>query len=1012
MPKYICQRCLKVFSQKSHYDKHLEKKNPCQNNKEKLELIVEEKVEKILENIISENKLNENKNEIINNKKINNMTEESKEKNILENYNNLDHNEIIELCKKINIPYLKNNKKPYSKIKLIKRIKKYNLNGKKYIPKEKKSKKVKNKKDHSNKVVKKEKQSKKKKSTKKKEPEIIDESYLRLAEYKTIFEFDNNLIKSQELYEENRNYILGRVDKLHNILYKYEQIEGVNAMNDVMSLIFLKIIQDKISDKEEEGKIDLKNKSKYRSRIVKNHIKLLDLDLLANDSENLRTTKKDATDNIRKLGLLLKSHPITGEIFDKENFLHVEESTTIQKMLKDVILELDVEKISETADAIGEIYEHFVSEYTGTNSKLSQYFTPRKMMFLILTFDKEYFIKKIEEAKKNGKNFSVYDPCMGTAGWLVIFLHMFQKYKDNLTFGGNEISKSTYMYALMNLVNALNKMPECVSRCNSLTSINTEEKYDVILQNPPFKTDVKFDIIEKIYKNNPENVLSEFDKIYHLKSNNPPIQFLELSIYKLKKGGICTIVLPYGSLFFSGSFKKAREYLLKSINIKRIVLAPSGVFTHTGVKTCIITFTKEKGTKEIKFMKTNKKCNKLETITKVSIEDIYKEPDMSLYHRDYLKDEFIENLMNTTNFNYDKFENIFELIKGNMASQKIKENINGNGVYVTQSQDKNYYKKTNDIILDGENIFIGNIDSGRNFCLIFYEGKCNYTNILSHCKIKQKYKDKINIKFAYYYLKSSKEYLTNEYLKGSSNLSLDKKNLKRILFPIPTLNIQNELVKRMELSDIELKQLNELKNTNLEKMKFYMELSVKNEIKKNNVIQKSLGEVCKFLPKGKRKSSEGLEYGKYPLYYCSVVKHLYFNDWNKDKDFDDEVITINLTNGGGKSKIFYVNGKYSICDSTWHFKSNDCNILNTKYLYHFLNINIKGLEFRYKGANQKSIKKENLCLIKIIIPSIEVQKDILKGIQKFENLNEIYEKNIKETHELVSNKFLEYFKSY
>ena len=81
MPKYTCKRCLKEFSQKSHFDKHLKRKRPCQNNKEKLELIVEEKVEKILENKfnISENKLNETENEIINNKELNNMAEESKE---------------------------------------------------------------------------------------------------------------------------------------------------------------------------------------------------------------------------------------------------------------------------------------------------------------------------------------------------------------------------------------------------------------------------------------------------------------------------------------------------------------------------------------------------------------------------------------------------------------------------------------------------------------------------------------------------------------------------------------------------------------------------------------------------------------------------------------------------------------------------------------------------------------------------------------------------------------------
>lgn len=40
MVKYICENCLKEFKQKSHYDKHKIKKNPCQNNNKKIEEIV------------------------------------------------------------------------------------------------------------------------------------------------------------------------------------------------------------------------------------------------------------------------------------------------------------------------------------------------------------------------------------------------------------------------------------------------------------------------------------------------------------------------------------------------------------------------------------------------------------------------------------------------------------------------------------------------------------------------------------------------------------------------------------------------------------------------------------------------------------------------------------------------------------------------------------------------------------------------------------------------------------
>ena len=65
MPDYTCERCLKIFSQKSHYDKHMKRKRPCQDNRKTLENVVEniisnkltEKVsEKTIENVFTETK--------------------------------------------------------------------------------------------------------------------------------------------------------------------------------------------------------------------------------------------------------------------------------------------------------------------------------------------------------------------------------------------------------------------------------------------------------------------------------------------------------------------------------------------------------------------------------------------------------------------------------------------------------------------------------------------------------------------------------------------------------------------------------------------------------------------------------------------------------------------------------------------------------------------------------------------------------------------------------------------
>ena len=71
MPKYTCERCLNEFSQKSHYDKHKKRKTPCQNNKGK--------IEEVVENIIINKKLIINNVENIMENTIENIMENTKE---------------------------------------------------------------------------------------------------------------------------------------------------------------------------------------------------------------------------------------------------------------------------------------------------------------------------------------------------------------------------------------------------------------------------------------------------------------------------------------------------------------------------------------------------------------------------------------------------------------------------------------------------------------------------------------------------------------------------------------------------------------------------------------------------------------------------------------------------------------------------------------------------------------------------------------------------------------------
>jgi hypothetical protein len=61
MVKYECNNCLKEFKQKSHYDKHMNRKTTCPNNKKKLETMIEERVSEMsiedIHNIKNDTKL-------------------------------------------------------------------------------------------------------------------------------------------------------------------------------------------------------------------------------------------------------------------------------------------------------------------------------------------------------------------------------------------------------------------------------------------------------------------------------------------------------------------------------------------------------------------------------------------------------------------------------------------------------------------------------------------------------------------------------------------------------------------------------------------------------------------------------------------------------------------------------------------------------------------------------------------------------------------------------------------
>jgi len=860
--------------------------------------------------------------------------------------------------------------------------------------------------------------SAKKKTIKKEINKEIDYSYLRLPDNKENYQLEN------DKNEKNIKPILKMIDKAHNILFQAENIVGQKALQIIMSLLFLKLIQPYLSNNKEEGKIDLLNKKYYLEKYEddENLDKILGYfkDLSTLTCQPLKTIRNDSNvDAIKQMGEILKRHPITKMIYNETNFIKVREASTIQTLINFVINKINFNDFNDNEDVVGEIYEHMLNKYVKNDSKeLGQYFTPRKLMKLILSYKKERINELFSKINKKDK-ISICDPCMGTGGWLVSGYNMFNDdFKNRLNVSGGEVEPETFQYSLMNIILTLHRFPDDIHCSSSLTHVNVN-KHNLILTNPPFnsKKQIKFEQIEKNFKNDEytTNNKININDIYELKKDDPPIQFLELDTYKLEEDGLCIIVLPYGEFFSGNSFSKTRTHFLKTVNITDIILVPGGIFTHTGIKTCVMIYEKnKKGTDNINFLRINQDCDSIEKITTVNINDINKEPVISWYHSDYLNDNLISELSKKmNNFEWIEFGDIFTLVKGKLQSSKVEEDEDedGNGVMVTQSKNSNDYKKIKEWKLNGNNLFVGNIDSGRRFCLIYYEGKCDYTNLLSHCKIIVNYKEKINIKYIYYFFQSIYSHLTDIYLKGSCNLSLDKKNFNRMKIPIPPLEIQNKLVTKLDSSNDKVKYMKLIVNSMKQDIETFFEWTIEIENRKSETIWIEFGEVF-TLVKGKLQSSK-VEEDEEGITFLTGAKDENFKKVKKNElsYIDGENIFISPNGNGNKRPVKYFVGECNYSDLMALMILNDKfkNKINKKYIYYFLKFLQEHIEQNYqKGSCNLSLDQKNFNRMKIQIPSIKQQNKCIEKINEMEEIIKRWENDIDNILNNGSNKFLDF----
>lgn len=833
---------------------------------------------------------------------------------------------------------------------------------------------------------------------------------------------DDIILEIDESIKDDPNAIAMRlINKLHNMIYS-EGISGMDAFYDINKLLFIRFIQQMIipggrleslidqksyllKDKKETISLDDNNNPIYDEHdpsfilyeiedangeplyiegFLPNNLKYLKLSNLLKEEEGIAF--KTA---LFKVWDILSLHPLTENIFQKNKAFNASPN-----MIRLLLIEIDkafknIHFDEFTNDIKGQIYEYFLNGYSGRNGKaFGQFFTPRNLINCIMKLSSELF--------PDFKTTNIYDPCMGTGGFLIDRYKHCAKHENNKISSKNivgcEIVSNTFATGLMNILLTTGDIGN-IKFGNSLID-NKDTKYSRIDTNPPFKITFKYvDILKHgLFKGSNSVNMKE---LYPIETNNGGGLFLQHCIYKLKNEGVCNIILPNGELLDSDKFINLRKYLIEECDLIAIVYIPSKTFLHTDIQTCCFIFTKHADTctSEVKFYQIEEGCNNYKLLGIVDIEQI-KEKKYNLQYKRYetkIKISIDNSIVIKT------LGEICEIKKGKFSSnQQIKKGkypfysgkaINPSGYLDEYCFD---YIKYILIITGGGSLGKNENDNvGLGKVFLVSDKSAGMSAVSSLCVIDKT----ISVDYIYYYLKTHKKEITDLSIASTRLGVIKQEDLLNFQIPIPSSEVQQQIISDCELFEKRKSNIIECIILLEKEAEFYRRKYIEPLFNDENSEIKTLNDLCE-INQGKLLKKENIIYGEYPVIGGGKIMG-YHNCFNIDND------SFVLTRVGDPN-INWFDTNYYLTDNGFALtkKTNTENKL--KYIYYYILSNIEIIETLYAGIAQKVISKTKLQAIEIPIPSLEKQQSIINKYDSlYKKINEcneelkLYESNIK-----------------
>ena len=625
--------------------------------------------------------------------------------------------------------------------------------------------------------------------------------------------------------------IKSKIDRLWDSFWSGGISNPLTVVEQISYLLFIKKLDDIEIAKEKKAKRIRRPYTtvfeKYIQDMEQSEVTRLNLntdnlrwsEFVHYDSENMFKNMQD------KVFPFLKSYS------DDESIFSDQMKDAVFLIQKPSLLYEAVQLISsinlDDNDTNGDLYEYLLSKLA-TAGVNGQFRTPRHIINMIV----ELMDPTIEDV--------ITDPSCGTAGFLVSASeYILRKYTDkdsvfidedgilhdkigdkidsdgwdhykNKMFNATEFDPSMFRIAAMNLMLHGIENPQ-ITQVDALSSqYDEEDKYSLVLANPPFKGSIDEGDINKSLRS-------------VVKTKKTELLFLALIDRILDMGGRGAVIVPEGVLVGASNVQvELRKKLIENCELRAVISMPSKVFKpYAKVSTGILIFTKGGYTDKVWMYKLENdgfsdNSVRVETPNENDIPDIlrlwddiknknYKEVPGK--HRFVDKQEIIENdyqlmprlyldkIKLNDKYEYHKLEDLCTVEKGSISASTKSE---GDFKFVTTAEE---FKRCKDYVYDDEAVCIPLVSStGHGHASIkrlhYVSGKFSVATIMAVLRVKDK--SKLNTKYLYYMLQNFKDEMLVPLMSGAANVSLNIPKIQSIKIPVPSIDEQNQIIEKLE----------------------------------------------------------------------------------------------------------------------------------------------------------------------------------------------------------------------